>query len=130
MKNIDIKSLIIGALLTSTVLLGMAAVSGPPGIPNTPPLNPATGIPGGGGLPPALPSPPGLGILPTSSVVKWDPEQIWKFDYKCGRNNIEQAKYSREHRDNAEGVSGPGWEPFAWCSFAHGGRVIYRKRIK
>jgi hypothetical protein len=29
MKNIDIKSLIIGALFTSTVLLGMGAVSGP-----------------------------------------------------------------------------------------------------
>ena len=29
MKNIDVKSLIIGALFTSTVLLGMGAVSGP-----------------------------------------------------------------------------------------------------
>jgi len=60
MKHIDIKSLIIGALLTATIILTIGW--GPAAGTSGPRLDPATGLPIGGGGGGGLPLVPGIGL--------------------------------------------------------------------
>ena len=139
MKHIDIKSLIIGVLLTATIILTIGW--GPAAGTSGPRLDPATGLPiGGGGLPlvpgTGLPIGGGNGIDPTTGLPLsgglvfapngtgrvhpngdlWDDKQEW---------TIQMQKRVGSRASNQQKPI--GYQPFA---VNDEGWIYWRKRIK
>ena len=127
MKNIDVKSLIIGALLTTTIILTIGW--GPAAGTSGPRLDPATGLPigGGGGIDPTtgLPLSGGLVFAPngTGRVHPngdlWDDKQVWYVK----RVGWDAPKGHATRLTNR--LQPVGFEPFAVTDK----NVFFRKRV-
>ena len=129
MNHIDIKSLIIGVLLTATIILTIGW--GPAAGTSGPRLDPATGLPiGGGGLPlvPGIGLPLGGGLVfaPNSTGRAhpngdlWDDKQVWYVERRGWDGPPGEANRLTNR------LQPQGFEPFA----ATDKNLFFRKRIK
>ena len=150
MKNIDIKSLIIGALLTSTIFFGVAGVGAPGGgfvgpagggaggrgfaVPGLPAgVDPVTGLPlGGGGYPayggglPGLPvggggAAVGGGMAFDGGGMSWNPNQAWEVKSYVAIAGKPQPDWL------TKGLIVQGHEPFA---VDERGNIMFRRRVR
>ena len=110
MKNIDVKSLLIGALLTSTIFLGVAAVPAPKGTGLTP-----------------------IGFPPIPAPAKWDKNQVWEVE------DILYNEFRGNGQPRVRKPVYQGWEPYATYDPSAGKskagkketlRLLIRRRIK
>ena len=143
MKTIDLKSLLIGGLLTSTIFFGVAGAGAPGGgfvsplpglgqpgiggglpVGGGAPVDPVTGLPLGGSGGIAVPGLPaggaavGGGMTWGGGGMPWDPNQVWEVKSYLAIAGKPQPE---------KGLIVQGHEPFA---VDERGNIMFRRRVR